>query len=78
MLKCAYCKVDILREHGYLVIMAYPNLVPGGAQQPIGLPYCTWFCAAVAMDLCALKTLESVPMVSNLPACQNWVSEHNG
>lgn len=70
---CGRCHVEIIPAHGYVQIIAH-----GGGQSPgrLNIPYCTWFCAAVAMDLCALKTLESTPMVKDMAQCRSWLSEH--
>lgn len=72
-MKCGRCHVEIIRSNGFVEIAAH-----GSGQSPglARIPYCTWFCAAVAMDLCALKTLESVPLVKDMPQCRSWLAEH--
>lgn len=79
-MKCGRCGVEILREHGYVQTIVHGTAKGPNGQQPaqLNVPYCTWFCAAVAFDLCCLKTLESTPMVTQMPQCQSWLAEHNG
>lgn len=70
---CGRCHVEIIREHGFVQIIAHGT---GESPGRLDIPYCTWFCAAVAMDLCALKTLESTPMVTQMGQCMSWLAEH--
>jgi hypothetical protein len=72
-MKCGRCHVEIVRAMGYIQIIAHGTSVSPGRLE---VSYCTWFCAAVAMDLCALKTLETTPMVTQMPQCRSWVAEH--
>ncbi len=72
-MKCGRCSVEIIRSNGYIETIAHGSgQYPGQAR----VGYCTWFCAAVAFDLCALKTLETAPAVTQLPQCRSWLAEH--
>ena len=79
VMKCARCGVEIDKGSGYIEIIAYGNVSRSMVDVParIQTAFCTWFCAAVAMDLCALKALETVATVQEMPQCRSWLAEHN-
>lgn len=72
-MNCGRCGVEVIRAHGFVQIIAH-----GTSESPgrLDVPYCTWFCAAVAMDLCSLKTIQTTPMVTQMPQCRSWLAEH--
>lgn len=73
-MRCARCNVEVRRQDGYVEIRITANSDGGGRH--VTTCFCTFFCAAVAMDLMSLQAIERVPEVHTLPQAQNWIGEH--
>ena len=74
-MRCLRCKVQIIKDHGFVEVRVTANRESGGSH--VTASYCTFFCAAIALDLMALASIEKVAEVTAMPQCQNWIQEHN-
>jgi hypothetical protein len=73
--KCLRCGVEIVKAHGFVELRVTANAESGGRH--VTTAFCTFFCAAIGLDLMCLQSIEKVAEVTMMPQCQNWIQEHN-
>jgi hypothetical protein len=76
-MKCGFCQIEIVESGGYIVTEVHTNRSASRAGSMARVPYCTFYCAAMSLDIVCLNTLQKTPMVTQLPQCRNWIDEHN-